>query len=289
MQELAQWMRLAIQEARTSLSEGNCGFGAVVLKDGHLVAQAHDTEKTAGDPTAHAEITAVRLGARALGRELHGCTLVATHEPCPMCASAVLWAGIEELAYGFSITQAINQGRRRIPLSCREIFARAGKSVVLHEDILHAECAVLYNKAVRSEVDRLRGADDSALRSLAKELSARRIAWFHRHYPAGRGLPADPLGAAYQVFLAKLGIAPADVPVVQCEPRQLVIHSRNFCPTLEACQILGLDTRRVCRLLTQEPTTDLLRQIDPRLRFTRCYETLRPHSQCCEEMIVLDE
>jgi tRNA(Arg) A34 adenosine deaminase TadA len=56
----APFMLLAIQEAEQSLHEGNCGFGAVIVRDGQLVAQAHDTEKTAQDPTAHAEMAAKR-------------------------------------------------------------------------------------------------------------------------------------------------------------------------------------------------------------------------------------
>lgn len=54
-------MRLAIDEARMSLREGNCGFGAVIVKDDRLVAKARDAEKTDADPTAHAEITAIRM------------------------------------------------------------------------------------------------------------------------------------------------------------------------------------------------------------------------------------
>ena len=69
----------------------------------------------------------------------------------------------------------------------------------------------------------------------------------------------------------------------------LVLRSSNFCPTLEACRILDLDTRFVCRHLTEKPTTDLLRQIHPKLRFTRNYESLRPNAPYCEEMIILDE
>jgi len=70
---------------------------------------------------------------------------------------------------------------------------------------------------------------------------------------------------------------------------RIIIHSKNFCPTLEACRILNMDTRFVCRHLTENPTTELIRQLHPRLRFCRNYEKLRPHSAYCEEMIVLED
>ncbi len=70
---------------------------------------------------------------------------------------------------------------------------------------------------------------------------------------------------------------------------KIVIHSKNFCPTLEACKILGLDTREVCKELNEEPTQALLQQLDPRLAFTRNYNALRPYEEFCEEMIILKD
>jgi hypothetical protein len=62
---------------------------------------------------------------------------------------------------------------------------------------------------------------------------------------------------------------------------------RTGCPTLEACRILDLDTRRVCRLYNEGATGELLRQVDPRLVFRRNYEKLRPYAAFCEEIIEL--
>ena len=281
-------MRLAIEEARMSLREGNCGFGTVVVKDGRLVARARDAEKTAADPTAHAEITAIRMASAKLGRDLSGAVLVTTHEPCPMCASAMLWSGISEIAFGCSIQEAINQGRRRIDLPCREIYVRAGRELLIHPEVLKHECELLYNRAVRDHVDQLCNADQSKLEALARELSAKRLQWF-----AGQCRPicsdsGDLIKCAYEVFLKKLGIEASEAPVTHRDENSLVLHSMNFCPTLEACRILDMDTRFVCRHLTEIPTTELLRQIHPGLRFTRNYEMLRPHAPYCEEIITLD-
>ncbi len=91
------------------------------------------------------------------------------------------------------------------------------------------------------------------------------------------------------MLLAKLGISESEAPVVQRAEGRVVFHSRNFCPTLEACNILGLDTRRVCRLYGEEATDRLIRRLDPRLRFSRNYEMIRPRGEYCEELIELKE
>jgi len=76
--------------------------------------------------------------------------------------------------------------------------------------------------------------------------------------------------------------------VARREARRLVIRSANFCPTLEACRILGRDTREVCRLLSEGPTTALLRQLHTGLTFRRNSAALRPTTPYCEERIELE-
>ena len=71
--------------------------------------------------------------------------------------------------------------------------------------------------------------------------------------------------------------------------RKIVFHSQNFCPTLEACKILDLDTRVICKEVNEGPTNALVKQISERLEFRRNYEQLRPYCDYCEEMIVLNE
>jgi len=95
-------MDLALAEARQAAQEGEIPIGAVLLDaDGTVVARAHNTREADQDPTAHAEITALREGARALGRwRLDDCTLYVTLEPCPMCAGAVTMARVGRLVFG---------------------------------------------------------------------------------------------------------------------------------------------------------------------------------------------
>jgi len=128
--DFQEFMKLAIEEAEASLREGNSGFGAVIAQDGRIISRAHDTEKTDLDPTAHAELTAIRKAASLLGRHLDGCLILSTHEPCPMCAAAIVWSGIKEVGYGCSIKEALEQGRKRIDLSCRRYSNGPGKALL---------------------------------------------------------------------------------------------------------------------------------------------------------------
>ncbi|MBG0776363.1 MAG: nucleoside deaminase [Desulfovibrionaceae bacterium] len=292
-------MPLAIREAEQSLREGNNGFGAVIAKDGEIVAVAHDTEETDQDPTAHAELNAIRQASARLGKDLSGCLLVATHEPCPMCAIAIVWARIGRVAVGYSIAEAIGQGRRRIDLPCETIFSAAGADVAVERGVARASCAVLYDRSVRNEVRRLRGAGPEEMAALNDALARRRLEWFAAQGvvqgsgqdpgPApARWLADSPLESAYRMLLDKFGVSAAEMPVVERSATRIVFHSMNFCPTLEACRILRLDTRRVCAACNEEATDRLVKRIDPRLRFARNYGKLRPHAPYCEESISLD-
>ncbi|MFM8481783.1 MAG: tRNA adenosine(34) deaminase TadA [Actinomycetota bacterium] len=94
-------MRAALDEARAALVHGDVPVGAVVLREGRIVAARHNERELRGDPTAHAEVLALRDTAESLGRwRLDDCTLVVTLEPCVMCAGALLNARIGALVYG---------------------------------------------------------------------------------------------------------------------------------------------------------------------------------------------
>lgn len=94
-------MAAALDEARTAAAAGEVPVGAVVAKDGRIVARAHNAPRAMRDPTAHAEMLAIRRAAEALGDErLAGCDLYVTLEPCPMCAGAISHARIARLYYG---------------------------------------------------------------------------------------------------------------------------------------------------------------------------------------------
>ena len=95
-------MRLALEQAALAAAHDDVPVGAVVLgPDGALLAVGHNDREGAGDPTAHAEVVALRAAAAALGGwRLTGCTLVVTLEPCTMCAGAIVLARVSRVAYG---------------------------------------------------------------------------------------------------------------------------------------------------------------------------------------------
>jgi len=95
-------MRLALDEAGRAVEGGDVPVGAVVLSpDGSLLATGHNEREATGDPTAHAEVLALRRAAAALGEwRLSGCTLVVTLEPCTMCAGALQQSRVDRVVYG---------------------------------------------------------------------------------------------------------------------------------------------------------------------------------------------
>jgi tRNA(adenine34) deaminase len=99
--EDAAWMALALEQARLAAEEGEVPVGALVIKDGEIVGKGHNRNLLDNDPTAHAEIVALRQAAMRLGNHrLSGCVMVATIEPCSMCAGALIHARIARLVYG---------------------------------------------------------------------------------------------------------------------------------------------------------------------------------------------
>ena len=94
-------MLAAIAEAQLAAGHGDVPVGAVVLRDGNVIASRHNEREAAGDPTAHAELLALRDAAAVVGHwRLGDCTLVVTLEPCFMCAGALVNARIDRLVYG---------------------------------------------------------------------------------------------------------------------------------------------------------------------------------------------
>lgn len=95
----------ALKEAEKAREKGEIPIGAVIAKDGEIIGRGHNLTETEKDPTAHAEIVAIRQAGRKLGetlgwRRLTGCSMYVTVEPCSMCAGAIVWARIEKLYIG---------------------------------------------------------------------------------------------------------------------------------------------------------------------------------------------
>src|SRR6516165_9769852 len=107
----ADYMRLAIRKAQESIAAGQSPFGAVIIKDGEVVAATHNTVWRDSDPTAHAEVNCIRAAASALRLiDLSGCEMYSTCEPCPMCLSAIHWARIDRVVFGATIADAALAG-----------------------------------------------------------------------------------------------------------------------------------------------------------------------------------
>jgi tRNA(adenine34) deaminase len=100
-------MRLALEEARSAAAGGDVPVGAVIVRGDEILARAGNAREREQDPTAHAEILALRQASRAIGSwHLEGCAMVVTLEPCAMCAGAVVLARLDRLVFGASDPKA---------------------------------------------------------------------------------------------------------------------------------------------------------------------------------------
>jgi tRNA(Arg) A34 adenosine deaminase TadA len=106
------WMRRAIELAVENVRAAKGGpFGAVIVKDGRIIAEGTNLVTSTNDPTAHAEIVAIREACRALGRfHLTGCEIYTSCEPCPMCLAAIYWARLEKVFFGGTRADAVASG-----------------------------------------------------------------------------------------------------------------------------------------------------------------------------------
>jgi len=135
------FMRLALEAAVA----GGSRFGAVIVRDGAVLAAACNERRRTGDPTAHAEIVAVRAAAAAHGPDvLRGATVYATGEPCPMCAAACVYAGVDRIVFGASIAE-LAAFRPQIAIPCAEVVALAPfAEVSVTGGVLAAEALALF-------------------------------------------------------------------------------------------------------------------------------------------------
>ena len=131
-------IRQCQQEAEKSIEEGNPPFGCVITDmDGNILMSAHNTQNTDNDPTAHAEITGLRLLGKKLGsRYLDNCILFANAESCSMCMSASIKAHIKVFYFG-----APPEGKMDPWLTVQDVAAKAAMPLKIHSPILGQECA----------------------------------------------------------------------------------------------------------------------------------------------------
>ena len=104
-------LKHAVDLAGKSIKSGGGPFGALITKDGKIIAEANNLVVSSHDPTAHAEVLAIRKAASILGtHDLTGCVLYASCEPCPMCLGAIYWSGIKRVFYAGGREDAADAG-----------------------------------------------------------------------------------------------------------------------------------------------------------------------------------
>ena len=136
-------MEIALEEARAATMHGDVPVGAVVAVGGELVARRHNEREHLGDPTAHAEVLALRDAAEALGSwRLSDATMVVTLEPCPMCAGAIQQARVERVVFGAADMKAG---------ACGSLYNLGADPRLNHEyqvmgGLLEEECAALLSE-----------------------------------------------------------------------------------------------------------------------------------------------
>jgi guanine deaminase len=145
MKPVREFMQQAIDiAAKTMGGEYGGPFGACIVKDGKVVSVASNSVLIC-DPTAHAEINAIREAACILGtHDLSGCQIYSTTEPCPMCFSAIHWAKIDAVIFGTSIADAAAAGFNELPISNYEMKTLGKSPVEIYGDFMKEECSALF-------------------------------------------------------------------------------------------------------------------------------------------------
>ena len=142
------YMQLALGEAQTAFEEQEVPVGAVIVRNGAVIASAHNQRETLHDPTAHAEMIAITQAAESIGGwRLEGCTLFVTLEPCPMCAGAIVQSRLPVVVYGASDPKAG---------ACHSLFSithdeRLNHRAEVTAGVLEPECRTILQEFFRQQ------------------------------------------------------------------------------------------------------------------------------------------
>ena len=140
-------MRLALAEARKGIRRGQTPFGACIVKGKTVIAVAHNSVWKDTDPSAHAEINAIRIACRKLKTvDLGGCVLYSTCEPCPMCFSACHWARITQVVWGCRISDARRLGFNELLISSRKMKEAGRSPVSVLRDFMRGDCLRIFKE-----------------------------------------------------------------------------------------------------------------------------------------------
>ena len=140
-----RFMREAIAVAHQGVRAGQSPFGACVVREGRVIARAHNTVLRDGDPSAHAEVNAVRAAGVALGsHDLSGCTVYATGEPCPMCLACCYWAHVPRIVFGSLLADSEAIGFGELPYVPADLLANAVRPIEIAGGLLRDECLGIF-------------------------------------------------------------------------------------------------------------------------------------------------
>jgi guanine deaminase len=146
MSEDTEFLRKAIEIAAGGIKEGGGPFGAVISKQGLIIAQSNNRVVLNTDPTAHAEILAIREASAVLKtHDLSGCILYASCEPCPMCLGAVYWSGIKKVVYASDRKDASSAGFND-ELIYKEILLEPSRRQVSFVQIKNVDAEAVFRK-----------------------------------------------------------------------------------------------------------------------------------------------
>ncbi|MDD2487061.1 MAG: nucleoside deaminase [Candidatus Gracilibacteria bacterium] len=144
-----KYMLKSIEIAKSGFKAGEYPIGAVIVKNDKIIAVGEVRRKRDEDPTAHAEIVAIRNACNKLNsRSLEGCIIYSTQECCPMCTSAIIWAKMDGIIFGaFSSDtkgkETNNYSWRQIDISCKELLSKSLPKIELIEGFLREKCKEL--------------------------------------------------------------------------------------------------------------------------------------------------
>jgi tRNA(Arg) A34 adenosine deaminase TadA len=139
-----KYMKLAVEAAYKNIEALDGGpFGSCIVKSDKVIAVAGNTVFSQ-DATCHAEVNAIRMASKKLKTyDLSGCVMYTTTEPCPMCFSAIHWAGIDSVIFGTRIADATKAGFNELSISAEKMKKQGGSSVKIYADFLVKECGKL--------------------------------------------------------------------------------------------------------------------------------------------------
>lgn len=140
-----KFMQIALKEGYKACRNNEGGpFGCCIVKNRRVLARTHNTVLKDKDPTAHAEINAIRKAARAIKNyDLSGCVIYTTTEPCPMCFSAIHWAKIPKIVYGTEIKDAAKLGFNELNVKSAKLNKLGSSGIKIQAKFMHEQCSEL--------------------------------------------------------------------------------------------------------------------------------------------------